>query len=71
MCFRTGKNCTDFKRGIDKFKDKEHHQHFSSKLAAKLINNTQPKIKDLGIESFWETLKNNVDSGKGSHRDKY
>jgi hypothetical protein len=28
-------------------------------LAAKLINNTKPKIKNSGIEPFWESLNNN------------
>ena len=43
-----------------KTKDKEHHLHFSSMLAAILKSNTQPQIKDSGTETSQETLKNTV-----------
>jgi hypothetical protein len=58
--FQTSVTYKAFKFDTDKLRDKKSHQQFSSSLAAKLKNNAEPQIKALGIEVFWETLKNNV-----------
>lgn len=43
-----------------KLKDKVFHQRFHPSLATKLKSNAQPQIKDMGLEIFWEAVKNNV-----------